>query len=242
MATHSRSAMGLRSYRRIALVSILIAFTVVISKVPAFPLLGVQGTISLGAIVPVIVGFLLPPLPALIVAIIGGGIASLIPPLGIFGPLSPLPMVLATLAASMIFYWGRRGLIGYILIHLLLILGFIAVSGDSFREYYYYPWFHVLGLVIAVTVSLLPREPYRYTIPAGIAGVLVDHMTGSLVAQVYFPLVAGFTIPPEIWASVSFIYPVERTILIVIAVIVVDVLYRMKVATPWRRQSAMSRT
>ncbi len=226
------------SVRYIALTSVLIAFTVVVTKIPAFPLFGVQGSISLGAVVPVIVGFLLPPLPALVVAVIGGGIASLIPPAGIFGPLSPLPMVLGTLASSMIFYWGKRGFTGYIVLHVLLILGFIAVSGSVFNEFYFYPWFHVLGLLLAVIFFLRVREPYKYIVPAGIAGILVDHMTGSLVAQVYFPLVAGFSIPPEIWASVSFIYPVERTVLIVIAVIVVGVLYRMKVAAPWRRQSA----
>ena len=230
------------SARYIALISVLVAFTVVVTKIPAFPLLGVQGSISLGAVVPVIVGFLLPPLPALIVAVVGGGIASLIPPAGIFGPLSPLPMVLGTLASSMVFYLGRRGLAGYIVLHVSLILGFIAVSGSAFREFYYYPWFHVLGLIVATIAYLRLREPYKYIVPAGIAGVLVDHMTGSLVAQLYFPLVAGFTIPPEIWASVSFIYPVERTILIVIALVVVGALYRMKVAAPWRRQSATSRT
>ncbi len=230
------------SIRYIALVSILIAFTVVITKIPAFPLLGVQGSISLGALVPVIVGFLLPPLPALVVAVIGGGIASLIPPAGIFGPFSPLPMVLGTLASSMIFYWGRKGLIGYTILHVLLIIGFIAVSGSVFWEYYYYPWFHVLGLIIAVATYTWIREPYKYIIPAGFAGPLVDHMTGSLIAQIYFPLVAGFTIPPQIWASVSFIYPVERTVLIVIGIVVVGVLYRMKVAAPWRSISATSRT
>ncbi len=238
----SYSYMRPSSARYIALISVLIAFTVVVTKIPAFPLFGVQGSISLGAIVPVIVGFLLPPIPALVVAVVGGGIASLIPPAGIFGPLSPLPMVLGTLAASMVFYYGRRGLVGYVVLHVLLILGFIAVSGSAFAEFYYYPWFHVLGLAIAVAGFLWLKEPYKYIIPAGIAGVLVDHMTGSLVAQVYFPLVAGFTIPAEIWASVSFIYPVERTVLIAIAVIVVGVLYRMRVAVPWRRQSATSRT
>ncbi len=238
----SYSYMRPSSARYIALISVLIAFTVVVTKIPAFPLFGVQGSISLGAIVPVIVGFLLPPLPALVVAVVGGGIASLIPPAGIFGPLSPLPMVLGTLAASIVFYLGRRGFIGYIALHVLLILGFIAVSGGAFSEFYYYPWFHVLGLIVAILVFLWFKEPYKYMISAGVAGVLVDHMAGSLVAQVYFPLVAGFTIPAEIWASVSFIYPVERTILIVIAVVVVGVLYRMKVAVPWRKQLATSRT
>ncbi len=243
MAIPSNPPRGPGSYKEIALISVLIAFTVVVTKIPAFPLLGVQGSISLGAIVPVIIGFLLPPPQALITAVIGGSIASIIPPAGVFGPLSPLPMVLATLAASMIFYWGVKGLASYVSLHLLVILGFIAANVRGFLEYYYYyPWFHVLGLIIAVAGFLLLKEPYKHIIPAGVAGVLVDHMSGSLVAQVYFPLVAGFTIPPEIWATVSFIYPVERTILIAIAVAVVGILYRMKVAAPWRKQSAMSRT
>ena len=222
----------------IARIAVLTALAIIITMIPAFSVVGVEGaSITLGAMVPVLLGVLLMPREAIISAIIAGILSTIIPPPGTFGPFSPLPLIMATIAVVLVYRFKYKGLIGYLTLHLGLVVLFIIVSGMRFfEEFPLYPWFHIVGALIATLLLILKRTWLTLLISASIAGVLVDHIAGSVLAQVYFPLVAGFTIPGSIWSAITWIYPIERTILIVIACAILTVLYKIGVPAPWIKQ------
>lgn len=228
---------GILDSLAIARIAVFTALATAITMIPAFSVIGVEGaSITLGAIVPAILGVMLTPHEAIVSAILAGVLATIIPPPGIFGPLSPLPLIIGTIAVILVYRFGFKGLIGYLALHLGLIASFIAVSGEAyFNEYPLYPWFHLLGVIIVLLLSLKRGQPALLLV-ASIAGILVDHITGSLIAQVYFPLIAGYTIPGKIWAAVTWIYPIERTILIAIAYAVLMILYKVGVPAPWAKK------
>jgi len=215
--------------------AVLTALAIIITMMPVFNVVGVEGvSITLGAIASVLLGVLLLPREAIISAIIAGILSTIIPPPGIFGPLSPLPLTIATIAVVLVYRFKYKGLIGYLILHLVLIALFIIVSGIRFfEEFPLYPWFHILGASITTLLLVLKRTWFTLLISASITGVLIDHIVGSTLAQVYFPLVAGFTIPGSVWSTITWIYPIERTILIVIACVILIVLYKIGVPAPW---------
>ncbi len=218
----------------IAKIAVFTAVAVALTMIPAFSVIGLQGlSITLGAIAPVLLGVVLRPREALASAILAGIISTIIPPPGVFGPLSPLPLIAGTLATILVYHYGVKGKALYASLHLILIALFITLSlPEIIVEYPYYPWFHIVGLITALILALTNKHKL-VLVSSSIAGILVDHMTGSVIAQVYFPLIAGFKIPANIWASVTWIYPIERTILIVIASMLLIILDRIGVLRPW---------
>lgn len=222
----------------IARIAVLTALAVIITMIPAFSVIGVEGaSITLGAIVPTLLGVLLLPYEALISATIAGILSTIIPPPGIFGPFSPLPLIIATIAVILVYRFKYKGLIGYLVLHLGLIVSFIVVSGIRFfKEFPLFPWFHIVGVIVVTSLLIFKRTWSTLLISASIAGVLVDHIVGCVLAQVYFPLVAGFAIPGSIWSAVTWIYPIERTILTVIAYAILTILYKIGVPAPWIKQ------
>ncbi len=218
----------------IARIAVFTAIAVALTMIPTFSVIGVQGlSITLGAIAPVLLGVVLRPREAMASAILAGILSTIIPPPGVFGPLSPLPLIAGTLAATLVYHYGTRGRTLYASLHLILIALFIVLSlPEIIVEYPYYPWFHVVGLIVALTLALTNKRKL-ILVSSSIAGVLVDHMTGSVIAQIYFPLIAGFRIPASMWASVTWIYPIERTILIAIASMLLIILDRIGVLGSW---------
>lgn len=221
----------------IARIAVFTALATVITMIPAFSIAGVEGaSITLGAIVPVVLGVMLTPHEAIVSAILVGILSTVIPPPGAFGPLSPLPLIIGTIAVVLVYRFDFKGLVGYLALHLGLVALFIAVSGKAyFNEYPLYTWLHFLG-VLAVLILSLKRSQSTLLLTTSITGVLVDHITGSVIAQIYFPSIAGYPIPGEIWAAITWIYPIERTILIAIAYTVLMVLYKVGVPAPWAKK------
>lgn len=223
---------------RISRIAVYTAFSTALSMIPAFSVFGVEGaTITLGAITPVILGTMLPSSDAIIAAIATGILLTILPPPGVFGPLSPLPVILGTLAATLVYEYRTGSIVAYTALHIGLLLGFVIASGGEFFTMYPLSiWFHVLGIVLVLTLFVIKNKlAHKLRLLAtSIAGVLVDHATGMFLAQIYFPLATGIRIPGKIWASITWIYPVERTILIIIAYAVVLLLHKSGVALLWR--------
>jgi len=216
---------------RMARVAVYTVVATVLSTLPAFKVAGAEGvSITLGAVAPVVLAGALPVGEAVSAALAAGILATVIPPPGVFGPLSPLPMVVATAAASLAYRYGRRGVLAAVAIHLAFLILFAVLGGEEFLVHYpHYPWFHVLGMCIALLMGDFGSGTLLL-IPPAVEGVLVDHAVGCAIAQIYFPLVAGFSIPPSIWRAVAWVYPVERGILIAVAYAVLVAMRRLGVS------------
>jgi hypothetical protein len=86
---------------------------------------------------------------------------------------------------------------------------------DVGRAVYYYPWYHllVLGIFIffekTILIKSVTSKAYVFAslFIASLMGVLSDHMAGSITYYLLYGL------PADMYRSVVFIYPVERTIL-----------------------------
>ncbi|WP_445474241.1 hypothetical protein ACT9XH_07580 [Methanococcoides methylutens] len=89
----------------------------------------------------------------------------------------------------------------------LILLWYITPTG---RTIYYYPWFHVVTLAAFLLFynKLKAREgnlfKFAFLFLAALMAILADHLAGSISAAILFDL------PPQMFASVITIYPIER--------------------------------
>ncbi len=97
---------------------------------------------------------------------------------------------------------------------------------DVGRTVFYYPWFHLLVLVAFVFFerSLLIKSLSRKYIFlsflfAALMGVLSNHLAGSILYHILYGVSA------DMYASVAFVYPVERSILAFFPAFVMYVLF-----------------
>ncbi|MEZ5334687.1 MAG: hypothetical protein R2741_05345 [Methanolobus sp.] len=127
-----------------------------------------------------------------------------------FSRISPLFIALSSIVAGLIVnreYKAAKA------IFLALIAGWYLL--DVGRAAYAYPWYHflVLGVFIIFEKSILSRQSssrvYIFTslFLASLMAVLADHMAGSITYYLLYDL------HPQIYNSVIFVYPVERTLL-----------------------------
>ncbi len=227
--------------RRSNRASLIIASIIVVSGtaialnlIPAFPIIGGAGFITLGALAGSIIGIYLglrlgitAVLITLIVAIQFN--SSLIT---FFGPFFFMPLVFSFLVAGT-YYSGKPhyslGLLG------VLTLVFITIQYPYILNY-----LSVLVYDVAITLGLAIATPYIIGknkdilrgVGSVIAGVTADHMSGNLAWVLNYLYLQGnisrlATNPAfqtnwyKIWNMSACVYPIERTILIIIGSIVV---------------------
>ncbi len=98
---------------------------------------------------------------------------------------------------------------------------------DVGREVYFYPWYHllVLGIFIFFEKSMLVKTVtsklyiFISLFLASLMGVLSVHMAGSITYHLLYDL------PANMYKSVIFLYPVERTVLAFFPAFLVYVLF-----------------
>ncbi|WP_135603907.1 hypothetical protein [Methanococcoides sp. NM1] len=104
---------------------------------------------------------------------------------------------------------------------ILILLWYITPTG---RTIYYYPWFHVitLGAFLVFNYKLKDREgnlfKFTFLLLAALMAILADHLAGSISAAILFDL------PPQMFASVITIYPIERITLAFAAASIIFIL------------------
>ncbi|MGM0771129.1 MAG: hypothetical protein ACQESU_05925 [Halobacteriota archaeon] len=92
------------------------------------------------------------------------------------------------------------------------------------RDVYYYPWFHILtlGTFFTFNYKLKGREEnifkFMFLFLASLMAILADHLAGSISATILFDL------PPQMFASVVMIYPIERITLALAAASIMYIL------------------
>ena len=204
----------------IALIAVFAALYTVLGFVPLFYIFGAYGQfITASLILAPIIGIILGPVGGTLATIIGGIAGMYLTgnmPMGIF---SFIPGVMDTLCVGLIF---RKKWYISALIFGILIISFAMLP--SIGEAKYYVWFHTIALLTLLSPAsnlsvdfIKSDDPQKIFLGVSILvfiGVLIDHITGSLLFQLLSPL------PPQVWEGMAFVYPVERLLVTVLATII----------------------
>lgn len=228
--------------RDLSIVLSFASIVLVLSVIPAFPVIGFNGMITLGALAGTIIGIFLNPIHGLIVVIMSSTFLPLINPgiIGILGYFYFLPLLLSWIVSLT---FTRKGPMLSLIILMIGLLGFVLVHIyfiDEYIEYLYYDG--VLPLIYVVIYYLLRnRIPHLRELGAIVYGVIGDHIGGNIGSSIMYLYIFELInkIQSDIrmynawvnsWKYVAYIYPFERTIIILIGAIVV-----LPVLRPWRR-------
>lgn len=136
-----------------------------------------------------------------------------------FHLLSPFFVAMASIVTGLCI--AKKEKAAMIIFSVLILGWFITPLG---REIFYYPWFHilVLGSFAAFHYKLKDKTGNIYTfifiLLITLMSILADHLAGSITAAIIFDL------PPQMFASVVTIYPIERATLAFAAAAIVYLL------------------
>lgn len=207
--------------KTIAFIAIFAALYAVLGYVPLFYIFGAYGQfITAALVVAPIIGIILGPVGGALAAAIGGLVGMAISgnaPMGIF---TFLPGTFDALCVGLTFrgkWYAAAGIFA------IFIISFAALP--SIGDARYFVWFHAVALFLLLspastlaTKYIRTFDPQKLVLGVGILafiGVMVDHILGSLIYQsIISPL------PPAVWESVAFIYPIERLLVTIVAAIV----------------------
>ncbi len=227
--------------KSIAAIITIAAVSLFLSIIPAFPIIGFSGVITLGALSGSLIGIFLGPRKGIIALLLVMMLMPLVNPglLSVLGYFYFLPLFLSWLSSTFFFY--KSPIYSFIII-LSSIVVFVLIHGKLITYYPQYllydllmPFITILFYYIfcfknAVTLQLR-------SIGAVIFGIIGDHLGGSIAFSInYLYLVTNNNIPNIVrllqdkaalnkwitaWSAVSCIYPIERTIIMIIGVLVV---------------------
>ncbi len=214
--------------RQVALASVFAALQAVLGSLPYTITVGVSGQITLGVIGGPLIGILLGPFVGGLAVLIGSLISVFVNPAGaIFGALTVLPPTLAAVGAG--FTMQKRGYIPGAIIFGSIIAFYAHPFG---LESLFYPWLHMIAIAVALVSSTRVAvwasnssgiQKLSIGVPvAAFVGTLTDHMFGSALG------IWIYNFPPTVWNLITFIYPVERIVaVILISIVGVPLLYSL---------------
>jgi len=214
----------------VALIAVFAALQAVLSTLPFTITVGVEGQITLGLVGGALIGVLFGPFIGGLAVLIGSFIGVFMNPAGaILGIFTVIPPFLGSVGAGCVKI--KRGYVAGGIILAALLLFYAHPVG---RGVIAYPWFYIVGMVVAFSPlayvagsafsSKKLAKPALGIVVASLVGVLADGMAGSGIAMWYF---SG--LPPEIWLSIMFIYPMERIVALVItSLIAIPVYYGLQ--------------
>jgi hypothetical protein len=220
---------------RVALIAIFAAVQALLSIFPFTITIGVAGEITLGVIGGPLIGILLGPFYGGLSVLIGSFVGVFLNPGGaIFGPLTVIPPTTAAFTAGCVKI--KRGYVAG-----AVILGFLMVfyTHPAGREAYIYTWMHVAAMALAFSPlaywagsTFGSAEGKKLTFGIAIAafiGVMADHIAGSAIAVWYFSPSFSTHVLAQFFIGVLVVYPVERTVALVLTIIVaVPVYYSLR--------------
>lgn len=206
--------------KSVALIAIFAALYALMGYVPLFYIFGAYGQfITASLIIAPIVGIILGPVGGTLAVAIGGLVGMALTANALMGIFSFLPGTFDALCVGLAFR-GKWYVSGAIFGAFIMAFAALPSIGDS----RYFVWFDAIGLFVLLSpATILATEyiktfnPQKLVLGVGIfafIGVLVDHIIGSFIYQsVIAPL------SPAVWATVAFIYPVERLLATIVAAI-----------------------
>lgn len=208
--------------KQIALVAVFAALQAVLGTLPYTISVGVSGQITLGVIGGPLIGILLGPFLGGLATLIGSLIGVFANPAGaIFGFLTVLPPTFGAVGSG--FIMQKRG---YVPGAIILVSLFAFYAHPFGREAFLFPWLHIIAMIVAFVFSTriaiwasnsISIQKLILGVPiAAFVGTMTDHMFGNSLAIWYFNPI----LTPQIWNSIMFVYPVERTVAVILTSIV----------------------
>ncbi|MEM2608742.1 MAG: 5-formyltetrahydrofolate cyclo-ligase [Thermoproteota archaeon] len=209
--------------RRLALSSLFIAIFIVLSAVPAFPIVGVTGgRFTLSNILPAFYGVLLGPLQGAVVIMLAAIISyNINPPKFLYLDfLSPLTN---TLIAG--FLWRRKTWAAMLIYAIALAafltapftLLFIHLELPGFPVDLPFHWLHLLAIPISLISTRFDESKGNSGIwirvfACSLLGTMGQHCVGSTLFEYVYGLVFGKNMEYFIttWYTVFWVYPIER--------------------------------
>lgn len=200
--------------RQVALVICLSCLYVISCFLPIFQIVGSQRFITLAAMLAPTVGVLFGPFVGALSTLIGGTIGLLT------GVLSPPSLVSGFVAA---FFAGslrqkKRILCIFLYLVLLFVFGFYPPVGPAWL----FPplmWFQIIGFLILVGHARYKDNPNHVIgfLIISLVSTLAGQIAGSIIYEVtYWPiLLPDLNVWKINWQAITFIYPIERTIIAV---------------------------
>ena len=222
----------------IASITVFSALYTILRLIPTIPMVGIVGAFSLSDTLAPIYGVILGPYIGGLSVILGTFLAMAMGKPVSFMFLDFLP---ATINAVALGFLIKRKWIPVIILNAALLLVFLLNPLTSlFIGPFPFAWVHILAFI--VLLSPLSRKAIDWIetlntvdVTKGLAiiafiGTMMQHLTGNLLFEGILGQITN-TISaeayPGIWSSIFFIYPWERLILIIFAVIIGTPLIRV---------------
>jgi uncharacterized membrane protein len=230
----------------IATVSIFTALYAILRIIPTVPMIGASGaSFSLSDIVAPLYGLILGPYIGGLSVIIGSLIAFFGKP-PVFMGLDFLPATVAAVSFGLLI---KRKWIPVIALNIVLLVAFLLHPNTSVFVNVPlsdttiplpFAWLHIVALL--ALISPLGRKAVEWvSTPAaakaatGIAilffvGTMMQHLTGNLLFETIMAQpIGGIDVAayPSIWASIFFVYPIERAALVALGTIIATPLLRI---------------
>lgn len=219
--------------RDLALMCSFAAVYAVLSSVSLFPVIGSVGKfITLATVMAPLIGMMLGPYIGAAAVSIGGFVGWSITQTGAFSFLSFVPGA-STAFVSGLLYNGKRTPSIVLYASLLLLLAFYPTIGPVWL-YPYYLWFQLVGLIVlaspltplAVNLTRKNDDLARLSFGVGITS-LTSTLTGQMAGSLMFELMYWPIVYPQVeywrtaqWQFLTLVYPLERSIIMVIATLV----------------------
>ncbi len=227
--------------KSIASIITIAAVSLFLSIIPAFPIIGFSGVITLGALSGSLIGIFLKPRKGLIAVLIVAILTPVLNPgiVSVLGYFYFLPLLLSWLSSTLFFY--KSPIYSFITI-LASIVILVIVHGKLIMHY---PQYLVYDLLMPFITLLAYYTFYSKnavtmrlrSIGAIINGVIGDHLGGSIAFSInYLYLMTNDSVSNIVkllqdqvalskwvtaWSTAACIYPVERTIIIIVGIIIV---------------------
>lgn len=225
--------------KNMALTICFTALYVVFAFLSISPIIGLPGkTITAAAIMAPIMGIILGPYIGTLSTILGGTIGFFF---GVFSPPSFVSGVIASLCSGML-YRGKRSVCAFIYFSFLLLFGFYPFVGPVWL----YPplmWFQIAGFLILVSPlqSMALRNLNSNAKSELLSAFLITSLTSTLAGQIagsfIFELLSWPIFIADInawkvnWQVITFLYPLERTLIALSAAFVGASLHKVLKST-----------
>ena len=221
--------------REIALTVCFTALYAIFSFLPISPIIGLPGkAITAAAIMAPIMGIFLGPYLGILSTILGGIIGFFA---GSFSPPSFISGVIAASCAGML-YTGKRSLCAFAYFSLLFLFSFYPFVGPVWL---YLPlmWFQIVGFLLLISplqssaVKSLNSGNNSNNLQAFFIISLTSTLAGQIAGSLTFELLSWPIFLADMkaweiyWRGLTILYPVERTIIALIASFMGAALYKV---------------
>ncbi len=218
--------------KNLALVCCFAPLCTILSFWSLFPIIGAVGkSISVTAVVAPLIGIILGPWLGAVAVTLGGLVGVSVAQIGPFGPFSFLPWTAAALASGLL-YSRRWRILTVLYLILLFAFTFYPMVGPAWLHPYLV-WLQLVGLAVLLSplqlkaVKSMRKQTSVQETMLGVGvfsfiATLFGHVVGSMMFEiVYWPTLIGeLDSWRSLWQFLTFMYPIERTIIVVMATLV----------------------